>query len=55
MLKANAWDEGDWNARTHQNLKVGHSLIYLYMCMLSVNHGSRQTIKGRSLVKGLCL
>lgn len=57
MLKANAWDEGDWDARTHQNLKVGHSLIYLFLqhvyikCPSCVNHGSRQTIKRRSLVK----
>ena len=31
MLKAIAWAESDWSARTYQNLKVAHSLIYLFI------------------------
>lgn len=57
-----AWAEGDWSARTHQNLKVGHPLIYLFIqyiyisCPFYANHCYRQTIKGRSLVKRtLCI
>lgn len=62
VLKAIAWAEGNWMARTHQNLKVGHSLIYLInqhihiKCPFCANCCYRQTLKGKSLGKRiLCM
>ena len=57
MWKAFAWEGGDWSARTHRNLTVGRSFMYLFIprmcvkCPSCVCHRHRQTSEGRSLVK----
>lgn len=62
MWKVIAWEGDDWGAQTHWNLKVGHSLIHLFLprvcvkCPSCACHRRRQTMKGRSLVRrALCV